>query len=62
MMSDQFITPAPDPTTRPATGQYMPQLDALRFVAVLGVMVAHNWHPRGLPWLLSDCIGSMIFV
>ena len=33
---------------------YMPQLDALRFFAVLGVMVAHNWHPRGLPWLLSD--------
>jgi peptidoglycan/LPS O-acetylase OafA/YrhL len=33
---------------------YMPQLDALRFLAVLGVMVAHNWHPRRLPWLLGD--------
>lgn len=32
----------------------MPQLDALRFFAVLGVMVAHNWHPRRLPWLLGD--------
>ena len=33
---------------------YMPQLDALRFFAVLGVMVAHLWHPRRLPWLLGD--------
>jgi len=32
----------------------MPQLDALRFLAVLGVLVAHNWHPRRLPWLLGD--------
>jgi peptidoglycan/LPS O-acetylase OafA/YrhL len=32
----------------------MPQLDALRFFAVLGVMVAHLWHPRRLPWLLGD--------
>src|SRR5215216_2393988 len=32
----------------------MPQLDALRFFAVLGVLVAHKWHPRGLPWLLND--------
>jgi peptidoglycan/LPS O-acetylase OafA/YrhL len=33
---------------------YMPQLDALRFFAVLGVMVAHNWHPSRLPWLFGD--------
>lgn len=33
---------------------YMPQLDALRFFAVFGVMVAHLWHPRRLPWLLGD--------
>lgn len=33
--------------------KYMPQLDALRFFAVLGVMVAHNWHPQRLPWLLG---------
>lgn len=33
---------------------YMPQLDALRFFAVLGVMVAHNLHPGRLPWLLGD--------
>ena len=32
----------------------MPQLDALRFFAVFGVMVAHLWHPRRLPWLLGD--------
>ncbi|UCH58728.1 MAG: acyltransferase, partial [Anaerolineales bacterium] len=33
---------------------YMPQLDALRFFAVLGVIVAHNWHPKRLPWLFGD--------
>jgi peptidoglycan/LPS O-acetylase OafA/YrhL len=33
---------------------YMPQLDALRFFAVLGVMVAHLWHPMRLPWLFGD--------
>jgi len=33
---------------------YMPQLDALRFFAVLGVMVHHNWNPKYLPWLLGD--------
>lgn len=32
----------------------MPQLDALRFFAVLGVVVAHNWHPKRLPWLFGD--------
>ena len=32
----------------------MPQLDALRFFAVLGVMVTHLWHPRNLPWLFDD--------
>ena len=24
---------------------YMPQLDALRFFAVTGVIIVHNWHP-----------------
>jgi peptidoglycan/LPS O-acetylase OafA/YrhL len=33
---------------------YMPQLDALRFFAVLGVMIHHNWAPKNLPWLLGD--------
>ena len=33
---------------------YYPQLDALRFFAILGVMVVHFWHPRQLPWLLRD--------
>jgi peptidoglycan/LPS O-acetylase OafA/YrhL len=32
----------------------MPQLDTLRVLAVLGVLVAHNWHPRRLPGLLGD--------
>jgi peptidoglycan/LPS O-acetylase OafA/YrhL len=30
--------------------RYMPQLDGLRFFAVLGVMVLHAWSPRELPW------------
>jgi peptidoglycan/LPS O-acetylase OafA/YrhL len=40
--------------TDAAQPSYMPQLDALRFFAVLGVMVAHNWHPRRLPWIFGD--------
>lgn len=32
----------------------MSQLDALRFFAVLGVLVAHTWHPKRLPWLFGD--------
>jgi peptidoglycan/LPS O-acetylase OafA/YrhL len=34
----------------------MPQLDALRFFAVLGVLVVHNWRPRGL---LPGLLGSL---
>jgi peptidoglycan/LPS O-acetylase OafA/YrhL len=37
-----------------AAQTYMPQLDSLRFFAVLGVMVSHFWIPRGLPWLFAD--------
>jgi peptidoglycan/LPS O-acetylase OafA/YrhL len=33
---------------------YYPQLDALRFFAVLGVLIVHFWNPRSLPWLLGD--------
>ncbi|MEO8354719.1 MAG: acyltransferase [Chloroflexota bacterium] len=33
---------------------YMPQLDALRFFAVLGVLVSHFWIPKGLVWLFTD--------
>jgi peptidoglycan/LPS O-acetylase OafA/YrhL len=33
---------------------YMIQLDALRFFAVLGVMVLHNWRPPALPWIFSS--------
>ena len=33
---------------------YMPQLDSLRFFAVLGVLVSHYWIPQGLPWLMAD--------
>lgn len=32
----------------------MPQLDTLRFFAVLGVLVSHFWTPKGLPWLFAD--------
>jgi peptidoglycan/LPS O-acetylase OafA/YrhL len=32
----------------------MPQLDALRFFAVLGVLISHFWIPQELPWLFAD--------
>lgn len=32
----------------------MPQLDSLRFFAVLGVLVSHYWIPQNLPWLFKD--------
>src|SRR5215207_8678629 len=32
----------------------MPQLDALRFFAVLGVLISHFWTPQELPWLFAD--------
>ncbi len=31
----------------------MPQLDALRFFAVVAVVVAHNWQPAPLPWIFE---------
>lgn len=33
---------------------YIPQLDSLRFFAVLGVLVSHYWIPQNLAWLLKD--------
>jgi peptidoglycan/LPS O-acetylase OafA/YrhL len=32
---------------------YMPQLDGLRFLAIAGVLVAHAWVPRPLPWIFG---------
>jgi peptidoglycan/LPS O-acetylase OafA/YrhL len=32
---------------------YMSQLDGLRFFAVLGVLVAHNWNPGPAPWIFG---------
>jgi peptidoglycan/LPS O-acetylase OafA/YrhL len=37
-----------------ANNSYMPQLDALRFFAVLGVLVVHNWRPQKLPWIFGE--------
>ena len=31
----------------------MPQLDTLRFFAILGVMVSHNWVPDSPPWIFA---------
>jgi peptidoglycan/LPS O-acetylase OafA/YrhL len=31
----------------------MPQLDALRFLTILAVLVDHNWRPGDLPWIFS---------
>src|SRR5437867_2018352 len=36
-----------------ASRQYMPQLDALRFFAVLGVLITHNWGDQNLPWIFG---------
>src|SRR4029453_1573433 len=33
---------------------HMPQLDALRFFAILGVIVTHDWYPDPLPWIFRD--------
>jgi peptidoglycan/LPS O-acetylase OafA/YrhL len=30
---------------------YIPQLDALRFFAILGVIITHEWYPEPLPWI-----------
>lgn len=32
----------------------MPQLDALRFFAVIGVMLTHNWELPRFPWIFSS--------
>jgi peptidoglycan/LPS O-acetylase OafA/YrhL len=33
---------------------YMPQLDSLRFFAVLGVLIVHYWRLKNLPWIFSE--------
>jgi len=33
---------------------HIPQLDALRFFAILGVLVTHEWYPDPLPWIFRD--------
>lgn len=38
---------------RAAEQQYMPQLDSLRFFAVLGVLIAHDAEPQQFPWIWS---------
>jgi peptidoglycan/LPS O-acetylase OafA/YrhL len=42
----------PTNTAKVARG-YMPQLDGLRFFAILGVLVAHAWDPPPLPWIFG---------
>jgi peptidoglycan/LPS O-acetylase OafA/YrhL len=39
--------------TAPASRGYMPQLDGLRFFAILGVLVSHAWQPHPLPWIFG---------
>src|SRR5437867_12025886 len=36
-----------------AEQRYMPQLDSLRFFAVLGVLVTHYAQPQHFPWILG---------
>jgi peptidoglycan/LPS O-acetylase OafA/YrhL len=33
---------------------YMPQLDALRFFAVMGVVLVHNWQPSDHTWIVGQ--------
>jgi peptidoglycan/LPS O-acetylase OafA/YrhL len=33
---------------------YMPQLDALRFFAVMGVIIVHNWQPSDHIWIVGQ--------
>jgi peptidoglycan/LPS O-acetylase OafA/YrhL len=44
---------------------YMPQLDALRFFAVLGVVIVHNWQPSShafvVGWLDWGALGVRLF-
>jgi peptidoglycan/LPS O-acetylase OafA/YrhL len=53
--------------TAPATRErgYMPQLDALRFFAVLGVVVVHNWQPSShtfiVGWFDWGTLGVRLF-
>jgi peptidoglycan/LPS O-acetylase OafA/YrhL len=42
--------------SRPATATergHIPQLDALRFFAILGVIVTHEWYPDPFPWIFQ---------
>ena len=43
--------PSPRPGLTAKT--YKPQLDGLRFFAVMAVIVAHNWDPALGPWILN---------
>lgn len=53
--------------TAPATRErgYMPQLDALRFFAVLGVVIVHNWQPSSdtfiVGWFDWGTLGVRLF-
>jgi peptidoglycan/LPS O-acetylase OafA/YrhL len=39
--------------TKVAEREYMPQLDSLRFFAVLAVLIAHEGQPQKFPWILG---------
>jgi peptidoglycan/LPS O-acetylase OafA/YrhL len=32
---------------------YLPQLDAPRFFAILGVLMAHEWRAKPFPWIFG---------
>jgi peptidoglycan/LPS O-acetylase OafA/YrhL len=40
----------------------MSQLDALRFFAITGVIVQHNWRPPALPWIFAPLDWGMLGV
>jgi peptidoglycan/LPS O-acetylase OafA/YrhL len=51
-----LTTPQGEVGTPAATTErgHIPQLDALRFFAILGVIVTHEWYPDPLPWIFRD--------
>jgi peptidoglycan/LPS O-acetylase OafA/YrhL len=51
-MLSKTLTEKPHLPSRTGRG-YLPQLDALRFFAILGVLMAHEWQAEPLPWIFG---------
>ncbi|MDP9235044.1 MAG: hypothetical protein M3P01_10925 [Actinomycetota bacterium] len=49
------------PPSRTGRG-YLPQLDALRLFAILGVLMANGWRAEPFPWILGGLGLGMVGV